>query len=234
MPTSSTAKTGVTPMKTRNTSLEEELQRQKLVQPLPNKSGDQRSGDSVIEHSSDTEKDVSLISGKEKSAPKRKACSKPKDSKKKKKEKAIQSSSDESSSDTEDSDLSFSALGCGLSDVEFVSTSESDTLDEIVEFWRDLPLDLYSVPREGGERWKRVIEKAMKLSKKLKKIIKGLKAKKSKEHGQVRKDMKADIDMLKLGFAQFEKFQDTFGPTSTFVSTFTFSMSIIDSLYSFF
>ena len=74
------------------------------------------------------------------------------------------SSSDESSSDSDSSDLSFSDLGCGLSDIEFVSSTESDTLDEIIDFWQQLPLDLYSVPREGGDRWKRVVEKALKLA----------------------------------------------------------------------
>ena len=215
MPTSSAAKTGITPMKTRNNSIEEELQKQKLAQPVT-KQGVQRQVESVTEQSSDTERDISLISVKEKSAPKRKMSSKPKDSKKKKKEKIPQSSSEESSSDS-DSDLSFSALGCGLSDVEFVSSTESDTLDEIVEFWKELPLDLYSVPREGGERWKRVVEKALKLSKKLKKIVKVVKAKKSKEQCNVRKEIKSELDMLKLGLAQFEKFHDTFGPSSTYV-----------------
>ena len=134
----------------------------------------------------------------------------------KEKKKVNVESSDTESDDSDDSDVSFSAISCGLSDIEHVSTSESDTIDEVIDFWREIPHDLYNVPREGGQIWKKSVEKSIKLSKKLKKIIKSLKTKKSKcDRASLRKELKADLDMLKLAYAQFERFNDFFGPAST-------------------
>ena len=226
MPTSASALRSNSTSTPGKKTLEQELQAQKdkVVEAVPKVAKKNVASKATDKLATEVESDeegqsISLVSSPDESSTSLKRKSESKTRPTKKKKKTRMESSDSESEDSDDSDVSFSALTCGLSEVEHISTSESDTIDEVIDFWKELPNDLYNTPREGGQIWKRTVEKAIKLSKKIKKIIKSLKIKKSKcVRSSLKKEIKSDLVMLKLAYAQFERFNEFFGPASSFVS----------------
>ena len=82
-----------------------------------------------------------------------------------------------------------------------------------------LPMELCEVPKLGGAVWKRVIDKSLKLTKKLRKITKSLKSKRSKETNKLKKtSLKDDRLLLKVGLEVLDSLREFFGPSASYVS----------------
>ena len=89
------------------------------------------------------------------------------------------------------------------------------------EFLTGLPMELFEVPKSGGFVWKRVIDRSLRFSKRLKKISKSIKAKKQKQPAKTNKQsFRDDRNMLKLALEVLETLREFFGPSASYVSIF--------------